>query len=119
MKNALGTEENLELFNKEGQRVYRYCKDIEGLSYESTYDERGNKLTYKSSSGLSYESTYDERGNQLTYKSSSGLSWESTYDEQGNELTYKDSKGDTRGVNIPEFTMEELVAKLGNFKIKK
>jgi YD repeat-containing protein len=98
MKNALGTEKDLELFNKTGQRVYKYYKDSDGISYEKTYDESGNELTYKDSDGFSYEKTYDE---------------------SGNELTYKDSDGITRGFYIPEYTMEELVAKLGNFKIKR
>ena len=43
------------------------------------------------SNGFSWEKTYDERGNQLTYKDSSGFNWERTYDKEGNQLTYKDS----------------------------
>jgi hypothetical protein len=46
-------------------------------------------------------------------------SWERTYDSNGKELTFKDSDGIKRGFDIPEYTMEELVEKLGNFKIKK
>ncbi len=53
------------------------------------------------------------------YKDSKGYSYEYTYDSNGNELTYKDSNGVTRGFDVPEYTMEELVEKLGNFKIKK
>lgn len=77
MKNILGTTEDLNLFNKEGRKVYEF------------------------------------------YKDSNGDWWESTYDSNGKELTYKDSNGNTRGFEIPEYTMEELVEKLGNFKIKK
>ena len=98
MKNILGKEENLDLFNKNGERVYEY---------------------FKSSNGLSFEYTYDSNCNILTYKNSNGYSSEYTYDSNGNELTFKDSNGETRGFDIPEFTMEELVEKLGNFKIKK
>ena len=50
---------------------------------------------------------------------SNGYNSESIYDSNGKELTYKDSNGFTKGFDIPEFTMEELVEKLGNFKIKK
>ena len=50
---------------------------------------------------------------------SNGYWYEYTYDSDGNELTYKDSNGYTRGFDIPEYTMEQLVEKLGNFKIKK
>jgi hypothetical protein len=53
------------------------------------------------------------------YKTLYGLICEYTYDSHGKELTYKDSDGVTRGLDIPEYTMEELVEKLGNFKIKK
>lgn len=98
MKNILGTTESLELFNKDGRRVYEFIKDLDGFSFESTYDSNGKELTYKNSDG--YSSEY-------------------TYDSNGKELTYKDSNGVTRGFDIPEYTMEELVEKLGNFKIKK
>jgi hypothetical protein len=53
------------------------------------------------------------------HKDSDGYTSESTYDSNGNVLTFKDSTGFTRGFDIPEYTMEELVEKLGNFKIKK
>jgi hypothetical protein len=52
-------------------------------------------------------------------KDSDGYSSEYTYDSNGKELTFKDSDGIKRGFDIPEYTMEELVEKLGNFKIKK
>ncbi len=77
MKNILGTTDNLELFNKDGKRVYRFIKYSNAYSYEFNYDSNGNILTYKNSNGVS------------------------------------------RGFDIPEYTMEELVQKLGNFKIKK
>jgi YD repeat-containing protein len=67
MKNILGTEENLELFNENGVRVYEYFKFSDGYSYECTYDSNGNILTYKNSIGFSYERTYDSNGNVLTY----------------------------------------------------
>ena len=140
MKNIQGTEENLELFNKDGVRVYSYRKDSNGSWYEFTYDSNGNVLTYKDSDGHSEECTYDSQGNELTYKDSDGYSFEYTRDSNGNVLTFKnsngtwykytrdsqgkvltfkDSNGVSRGFDIPEYTMEELVNKLGNFKIKK
>jgi len=119
MKNIQGTEDNLELFNQEGVRVYEYRKCSDGYSYERTYDSNGKVLTYKDSDGFNYECTYDSNGKELTYKSSNGYSYEYTYDSNGKVLTYKNSKGVSRGFDIPEYTMEELVNKLGNFKIKK
>ena len=77
MKNIFNNEEKLDLFNKEGKRVYEFCKNSHGISYEKTYDSNGK------------------------------------------ELTFKDSDGVKRSFDIPEYTMEELVAKLGDFKIKK
>jgi hypothetical protein len=98
MKNILGTTESLELFDKDGRLLYNF---------------------YKGSDGYSYERTCDSNGNVLTFKDSTGYSSEYTYDSNGKELTYKNSTGFTRGFDIPEYTMEELVEKLGNFKIKK
>jgi YD repeat-containing protein len=119
MKNILGKTENLDLFNKDGKRVYEFIKDSDGYIYEYTYDLQGNPLTFKNSNGFSSESTYDSNGNELTYKDSTAYSSESTYDSDGNQLTYKNSNGVSHGFDIPEYTMEELVEKLGNFKIKK
>ena len=119
MKNILGTTENLTLFDKDGRLLYNFYKGSDGYNYERTYDSNGKVLTFKDSTGYSYESTYDSNGNELTYKNSTGVSCEYTYDSDGRELTYKNSTGFTRGFDIPEYTMEELVQKLGNFKIKK
>ena len=98
MKNILGTTEDLRFYNKDGKRAYGFKTDSNGYSYEFTFDKYGNTLTYRNSKGYFYESTYDKNGN---------------------ELTYKDSKGGYRGFYIPEFTMEELTQKLGNFKLIK
>jgi len=98
MKNALGKKENLQLYNDKGDLVYKF---------------------YESYNGRWIESTFDDKGNELTFKNSFGDWCESTFDDKGNELTFKDSDGVKRGFDIPEYTMEELVAKLGNFKIKK
>jgi YD repeat-containing protein len=98
MKNILGTTENLQLFDKERRIVYNFRKDSDGYSSESTYDLHGNVLTYKDSNGYSHEITRDSEGKILTYKDSNGKLFE---------------------FDIPEYTMEELVEKLGNFKIKK
>ncbi len=73
--------------------AFEKIKNSNGVSYEYTYDERGNQLTFKNSNGYSWERTYDERGNQLTFKNSYGHSTEKTYDKNGNQLTFKDSYG--------------------------
>ena len=119
MKNILGKSENLKLYNKEGNIVYEFYFTPNRGSCEYTYNKNGNQLTFKHSNGYSWEKTYNVNGRELTYIDSDGLSWEFTYDKNGNELTYKHSNGFSRGFNIPEYTMEELVEKLGEFKIKK
>ena len=96
--NIQGEDKDLELYNKEGVQVYEYYTYLSGSWFERTYDEKGNKLTYKDSDGFWNESTYDDKGNQLTYKNSDGV---------------------RRGFGIPEYTMENLVEKLGNFKLIK
>ena len=98
MKNILGTQEDLRLYNKAGNLVY--------------------KFTAKSN-GSSYEYTYDKFGKVLTFKDSNGFWWERTYDDDGEVLTFKNSNGVKRGFDIPEFTMEQLVEKVGNFKLIK
>ena len=55
MKNIQGTEEDLDLFNKNGVRVYAYRKWSNGFICERTYDSKGKVLTHKNSDGYSYE----------------------------------------------------------------
>ena len=134
MKNILGTIENLTFYNKEGVLVYKSSKGLnyvfgkicdntmknilgttnsrgylKGCSRESTFDKSGNELTYINSLGDSLEKTYDKSGNELTYKSSFPYSYEYTRDENGNELTFKNSLGESRGFNIPEFTIQTII----------
>jgi YD repeat-containing protein len=97
MKNILGTQEDLKLYNKAGNTIYKFII---------------NKI-------ISSERTYDNDGNQLTYKDSDGYSYGYTYDSNGNELTFKNSDGYSRGFDIPEFTMEQVVEKIGDFKLIK
>jgi hypothetical protein len=51
MKNILGTQEDLTLYNKAGNKVYDFRIDLDSYSWEKTYDENGNILTYKNSKG--------------------------------------------------------------------
>ena len=52
--------------------AFERFKDSNGFSFERTYNDEGNILTYKDSNGFSYESTYDDKGNELTFKNSNG-----------------------------------------------
>jgi len=102
MKNTLGKNEDLKLYNKEGHLIYEYEKHSYRYSWEKTYDKNENILTFQDSNDFSLESTYDSNGNELTFQDSCGYTWEATYDENGHELTYKDSNGVKRGFDIPE-----------------
>ena len=107
MKNIQGTEEDLELFNENGVRVYAYRKWLDGLFQERTYNSKGKVLTYKNSNGFSCECTYDSQGKILNYKNSDGYSYEYTRDSKGNVLTFKDSNGVRRGFD-KTCTLEEV-----------
>ena len=117
--NTQGENKDLKFYNKEGVQVYWYYTYPDGYWYEYTYDKKGNVLTYKDSKGYWEERTYDKKGNTLTYKDSRGYWFERTYDKKGNVLTSENSNGIKRGFDIPEYTMEYLVEKLGNFKLIK
>ena len=119
--NALGAFEHLELFDYKGNRVYEFSTDSDdGFWTKSTYDSKGNELTNEDSNGYWRKRTYNSNGNQLTFENSDGDWWKYTYDSKGKELTYEDSTGVKRGFDIPEFTMDQLVEKIGyNFKIIK
>tara|TARA_R110002153_G_scaffold6130_2_gene28008 strand:+ start:245 stop:475 length:231 start_codon:yes stop_codon:yes gene_type:complete len=53
------------------------------------------------------------------YTYSDGYWYEYTRDENGNQLTFKNSDGINTGFDIPEYTIKDLVEKLGNFKLIK
>jgi hypothetical protein len=86
-------------------------------------DNKGNAIYCEQSSGYWFKREYDDKGNQIYYKDSLGWWFKKEYDDRGNEIYFEDSTGlivDNRPKSVPEYTMEELTAKLGhNFKIKK
>jgi hypothetical protein len=65
----------------------------------------------------------DKNNNLIYYENSNNFWWIGEYDKNKNEIYYEDSNGyinDNRPKSTPEYTMQELVAKLGfDFKIKK
>jgi len=114
IKEYLGSEDKeIVLYHKNGEMRIEYLEDSGGFWWECTYDNNGNKLTYKDSSGYWGEHTYDDNGNELTYKNSKGYWWEYTYDDNGKQLTYKTARGVERGFDIEEMTMEEVCKALG------
>ncbi len=97
MKNILGKNENLKLYDNKKNLIYEFKKINDNYSYERTFCIHG----------------------VLTFKDSGGEWYEYTFDSNGEISTYKDSDGVTRGFDTPEYTMEELVNKLGKFKLVK
>jgi len=65
----------------------------------------------------------NDAGKEIYREESSGCWVKREYNNNGNEIYFEDSDGgifDRRPKQVPEYTMEELVDKLGhNFKIKK
>ena len=71
--NALGAFEDLKLFDKNGNIVYKFLTNSNDYWWKSTYDEKGNILTFEDSNGYCYKRTYDEKGNILTFEDSKGM----------------------------------------------
>ena len=86
-------------------------------------NNRGKEIYYEEKYGFWCKREYDDKGNEIYYKNSDGYWSKREYDDNGNEIYTEDSGGyidDKRPKPVPEYTMEELVDKLGhNFKIKK
>ncbi len=65
----------------------------------------------------------NDMGKEIYFENSNGKWCKYEYDERGREIYWENSDGiirDMRPNVVPEYTMEELTAKLGhNFKIKK
>ncbi len=113
MKIEINTDlENVEfpiiIKDKKGNEIYIQWED--GNFSHRTYDKKGNILTCKDSDGYCSEYTYDDNGNELTFKSSNNI-----YRIKGQKVTKEEFEA---FVNTPEYTMEELVSKIGNFRIK-
>jgi hypothetical protein len=65
----------------------------------------------------------DENGNKIYWEARNRFWSKREYDDKGKVIYFEDNTGriiDSRLKPVPEYTMEELVDKLGhNFKIKK
>ena len=84
-------------------------------------DDTGKEIYHEMSDEKWCKHEYDDKGNMVHWENSSGY-WDKRYYDNNGILIYReDSEGriiDNRP--LPEYTMEELVDKLGhNFKIKK
>ena len=83
-------------------------------------DKTGNEIYFENSNGYWYKNEFDSSGNEIYSENSKGYWYKNEFDSKNNQIYYEDSKGNIKDDRfIPEYTMEELVEKLGNFKIKK
>jgi len=86
-------------------------------------NKKGNDLYYEDSDGICWKKEFDEKGNQTYLEISNGYWEKSEYDENNYTLYYENSNGyifNKRPKTTPEYTMEQLIEKLGeDFKLIK
>ena len=100
-----------------------YFETLRGYWYKQEFDSNNNRIYYENSDGHWGRYKYDSNNNEIYYENSNGHWIKQEYDSNNNEIYYENSDGiidDNRPKLTPEYTMEELVKKLGfEFKIKK
>jgi hypothetical protein len=101
-----------------------YYEDSDGWWKKREWDDKGNVIYFEDSDGYWEKKEWDDKGKDIYFEDSDGYWEKREWDDKGKEeIYYEDSDGtikDDRPKPIPEYTMEELTAKLGhNFKIKK
>jgi hypothetical protein len=110
-----------EIKDKNNNEIYYETSDGDWEKRE--FDANNNIIYYETSNGYWVKREYDSNNNKIYYENPDGFWEKREFDKNNNEIYYEDSNGyiiDNRPKSTPEFTMEELVAKLGyNFKIKK
>jgi hypothetical protein len=86
-------------------------------------DDLGKEIYSEDNTRYWVKREYDDKAQEIYFENSDGYWWKKEFDDKGNVIYYEDSNGrivDSRLKLVPEYTMEELVDKLGhNFKIKK
>jgi YD repeat-containing protein len=107
--------------NDAGKEIYREQSNRCWIKEE--YNDKGQVVYFENNSGLWSKYEYDYNGNLIYNKNSKGYWWKKEFDDKGKVIYFEDNTGrivDSRLKPVPEYTMEELVNKLGhNFKIKK
>jgi hypothetical protein len=86
-------------------------------------DDSGKEIYWEDSNGFWYKCEYDSIGKEIYCENSEGVWCKREYDFRGNQIYCERNTGvifDIRPKAVPEYTMEELVTRLGHdFKIKK
>jgi hypothetical protein len=115
------TDFPFEIKDKNNNEIY--FEQSNGFWWKREYDKNNNPIYWEESNGYWEKQEFDKNNNEIYFETSTGYWEKQEFDENNNEIYYEDSKGTIRD-NHPkptsEFTMEELVAKVGfEFKIKK
>jgi len=108
--------------NDAGKEIYR--EQSNGCWIKEEYNDKGQVVYFENNSGFWSKYKYDYNGNLIYRENSDGYWIKKEYDYNGSVIYWEDIKSgvitDNRSKPVPEYTMEELVDKLGhNFKIKK
>jgi hypothetical protein len=115
------TDFPFEIRDKNNNQIYFEYSNGNWIKRE--FDKNNNEIYYERSNGYWIKSEYDSNNNGIYFEDSSGFWYKREFDKNNNRIYFESSNGtiiDNRPKPTPEFTMEELVAKLGyNFKIKK
>jgi hypothetical protein len=84
-------------------------------------DKMDNLIYYEDPIGYWMKREYNKNGNQTYYENSDGYWTKTEWDEEGNQIYYENSHGEIKDRRPkPEYTMEQLVEKLGeDFKLVK
>ena len=100
-----------------------YYEDSKGYWWKREFDKNNNEIYWEDSYSFWVKREFDKNNNKIYYENPDGFWEKREFDKNNNEIYYEDSNGyiiDKRPKSTPEYTMEELVAKLGfEFKIKK
>ncbi len=115
------TDFPFEIKDKNNNQIY--YEDSKGYWWKREFDSNNNEIYCENSTGYWCKREFDKNNNEIYYETSNGY-WSKREFNKNNNLIYcEDSSGyiiDNRPKTTPEFTMEELVEKLGfEFKIKK
>ncbi len=86
-------------------------------------DRNNNQIYFEDSNGYWWKREFDGNNNVIYFENSKDYWIKQEFDKNNNEIYWENSYGtiiDNRPKSTPEYTMQELIAKLGfEFKIKK
>jgi hypothetical protein len=100
-----------------------YWENSNGCWSKREFDLNKNLIYWENSNGCWSKREFDLNKNLIYWKKSDGYWSKREYDLNNNQIYYENSIGiitDNRPKITPEYTIEELIAKVGfEFKIKK